>query len=54
MPMGECHTAAREGRRSRSWVNDNNALGMILWEQMVLGFPEHGVRFGDPAPDDAA
>ena len=26
-------------------VNNNGALGQILWEQMVLGFPEFGVRF---------
>jgi pyruvate dehydrogenase (quinone)/pyruvate oxidase len=23
----------------------NGALGQILWEQMVLGYPEYGVRF---------
>jgi pyruvate dehydrogenase (quinone)/pyruvate oxidase len=54
MLMGEFHTAARQGLPVKVVVNDNNALGMILWEQMVLGFPEHGVRFGDPAPDYAA
>ena len=25
-------------------INSNNALGQILWEQMVLGYPEYGVR----------
>jgi len=35
-------------------VNNNNSLGQILWEQMVLGYPEHGVRFGEPRPDYAA
>jgi pyruvate dehydrogenase (quinone)/pyruvate oxidase len=35
-------------------INNNNALGQILWEQMVLGYPEHGVRFGEPQPDFAA
>jgi pyruvate dehydrogenase (quinone)/pyruvate oxidase len=54
MLMGEFHTAARQGLPVKVVVNDNNALGMILWEQMVLGFPEHGVRFGDPTPDYAA
>ena len=26
-------------------INNNASLGQILWEQMVLGFPEFGVRF---------
>jgi pyruvate dehydrogenase (quinone) len=26
-------------------VVNNGELGQILWEQMVLGFPEFGVRF---------
>jgi pyruvate dehydrogenase (quinone)/pyruvate oxidase len=29
-------------------------LGQILWEQMLLGHPEYGVRFGEPTPDYAA
>jgi len=29
-------------------------LGMIMWEQMALGYPEYGVRFGEPVPDYAA
>jgi hypothetical protein len=28
-----------------SGVINNNALGQILWEQMILGYPEHGVRY---------
>ena len=35
-------------------INNNNSLGQILWEQMVLGYPEHGVRFPAPAADYAA
>jgi len=35
-------------------VNNNNCLGQILWEQMVLGYPEHGVRFGPPEADFSA
>ncbi|WP_079252014.1 thiamine pyrophosphate-dependent enzyme [Streptomyces sp. MP131-18] len=35
-------------------INNNNALGQILWEQMVLGYPEHGVRFREPVADFAA
>ena len=54
MLMAEFHTAARYGLPVKVVVNNNNALGQILWEQMVLGFPEYGVRFGDPEPDYAA
>src|SRR5437763_11411514 len=28
-------------------VCNNGLLGQILWEQMALGFPEHGVRYQD-------
>jgi len=28
-------------------INNNNSLGQILWEQMVLGYPEHGVRYSE-------
>ena len=27
---------------------NNGVLGQILWEQMALGFPEHGVRYQGP------
>nr|BFE62053.1 thiamine pyrophosphate-binding protein [Dactylosporangium thailandense] len=54
MLMAEFHTAARYGLPVKVVINNNNALGMIVWEQMVLGLPEYGVRFGDPAPDYAA
>jgi pyruvate dehydrogenase (quinone) len=54
MLMAEFHTAARYGLPVKVVINNNNALGMIVWEQMVLGFPEFGVRFGDPSPDYAA
>jgi pyruvate dehydrogenase (quinone)/pyruvate oxidase len=30
-------------------VCNNGVLGQILWEQMALGYPEHGVRFQGPA-----
>jgi pyruvate dehydrogenase (quinone) len=29
-------------------ICNNGSLGQILWEQMALGYPEHGVRFGTP------
>jgi pyruvate dehydrogenase (quinone) len=54
MLMAEFHTAARYGLPVKVVINDNNALGMIVWEQMVNGFPEYGVRYGDPQPDYAA
>jgi pyruvate dehydrogenase (quinone)/pyruvate oxidase len=53
MLMAEFHTACRYRLPVKVVINDNNSLGQILWEQMVLGFPEHGVRFGAPAPDYA-
>jgi pyruvate dehydrogenase (quinone)/pyruvate oxidase len=53
MLMAEFHTAAWHGLPVKAVVN-NNSLGQILWEQMVLGYPEHGVRFGTPTPDFAA
>jgi pyruvate dehydrogenase (quinone)/pyruvate oxidase len=54
MLMAEFHTAARYRLPVKVVINNNNSLGQILWEQMVLGFPEHGVRFGEPLPDYAA
>jgi pyruvate dehydrogenase (quinone) len=54
MLMAEFHTATRYGLPIKVVINNNNSLGQILWEQMVLGYPEHGVRFGTPLPDYAA
>jgi pyruvate dehydrogenase (quinone)/pyruvate oxidase len=54
MLMAEFHTATRYGLPVKVVINNNNSLGQILWEQMVLGYPEHGVRFGEPVPDYAA
>jgi pyruvate dehydrogenase (quinone) len=54
MLMAEFHTATRYGLPIKVVINNNNSLGQILWEQMVLGYPEHGVRFGHPLPDYAA
>ncbi|MEV6847017.1 thiamine pyrophosphate-dependent enzyme [Actinoplanes sp. NPDC051411] len=54
MLMAEFHTAARYHLPIKVIINNNNSLGQILWEQMVLGYPEHGVRFGEPVPDYAA
>jgi pyruvate dehydrogenase (quinone)/pyruvate oxidase len=54
MLMAEFHTAAQYELPIKVVINNNNSLGQILWEQMVLGYPEHGVRFGTPQPDFAA
>ncbi|WP_049572634.1 thiamine pyrophosphate-dependent enzyme [Nonomuraea sp. SBT364] len=51
MLMAEFLTAAQHGLPIKVVVNNNNSLGQILWEQMVLGYPEHGVRFAEPAAD---
>lgn len=54
MLMAEFLTAVRTGLPVKVIINNNNSLGQILWEQMVLGYPEHGVRFPQPAADYAA
>ncbi|HEY2794887.1 MAG TPA: thiamine pyrophosphate-dependent enzyme, partial [Micromonosporaceae bacterium] len=54
MLMAEFNTACRYGLPITVVINNNSSLGQILWEQMVLGYPEHGVRFGNPQPDYAA
>lgn len=45
MMMAEFLTAARYELPIKVFVVNNAVLGQILWEQMVLGFPEHGVRW---------
>ncbi|WP_239313951.1 thiamine pyrophosphate-dependent enzyme [Plantactinospora mayteni] len=54
MLMAEFHTACRYRLPIKVVINNNNSLGQILWEQMVLGYPEHGIRFGEPQADYAA
>jgi pyruvate dehydrogenase (quinone)/pyruvate oxidase len=44
MLMAEFLTAARHQLPIKVFVNNNAAYGQILWEQMVLGYPEFGVR----------
>jgi pyruvate dehydrogenase (quinone)/pyruvate oxidase len=53
MLMAEFLTAAQHDLPITIVVNNNNSLGQILWEQMVLGYPEHGVRFNKPPADYA-
>ena len=45
MLMAEFLTAARYQLPITVVVNNNGCLGQILWEQMVLGYPEYGVRW---------
>jgi pyruvate dehydrogenase (quinone)/pyruvate oxidase len=45
MLMAEFGTACRYNLPIKVVVNNNAALGQILWEQIALGYPEHGVRF---------
>ena len=48
MLMAEFDTACRYELPIKVVINNNSSLGQILWEQMVLGYPEHGVRFDRP------
>jgi pyruvate dehydrogenase (quinone) len=44
MLMAEFLTAVRHQLPIKVFINNNHSYGQILWEQMVLGFPEFGVR----------
>jgi pyruvate dehydrogenase (quinone)/pyruvate oxidase len=52
MLMAEFGTACRYGLPIKVIINNNASLGQIMWEQLVLGYPEFGIRFGRP-PDFA-
>lgn len=54
MLMAEFLTAIKHNLPIKVVINNNNALGQILWEQMVLGYPEYGVRHSEPFADYAA
>jgi pyruvate dehydrogenase (quinone) len=54
MLMAELLTAVRHDLPVKVVVNNNNAYGQILWEQLVLGFPEYAVRHRPPEADFAA
>jgi pyruvate dehydrogenase (quinone)/pyruvate oxidase len=45
MLMAEFDTACSYELPIKVFVNNNGALGQIMWEQMVLGYPEFGIRF---------
>lgn len=49
MLMAEFGTACRYGLPIKVVINNNASLGQIMWEQLVLGYPEFGVRFDRPA-----
>ncbi|HUJ65597.1 MAG TPA: thiamine pyrophosphate-dependent enzyme, partial [Acidimicrobiales bacterium] len=45
MLMAEFGTACRYGLPIKVVINNNASLGQIMWEQLVLGYPEFGIRF---------
>ncbi|HEU4868637.1 MAG TPA: thiamine pyrophosphate-dependent enzyme, partial [Actinomycetota bacterium] len=45
MLMADFLTAVRYELPVKVVILNNGLLGQILWEQMALGYPEHGVRF---------
>jgi pyruvate dehydrogenase (quinone) len=53
MLMAEFLTAIKHKLPVKVVINNNNSLGQILWEQMILGYPEHGVRYPEPFTDYA-
>jgi pyruvate dehydrogenase (quinone) len=54
MLMAEFLTAVRHQLPVKVVVNNNSSYGQILWEQIVLGFPEYAVRHRPPVADFAA
>jgi pyruvate dehydrogenase (quinone)/pyruvate oxidase len=44
MLMAEFLTAIRHRLPVKVFINNNHEYGQILWEQMILGYPEFGVR----------
>ncbi|SCG62386.1 thiamine pyrophosphate-dependent enzyme [Micromonospora inositola] len=54
MLMAEFLTAVRHELPIKVIVNNNNSYGQILWEQIVLGYPEYAVRHRQPEADFAA
>jgi pyruvate dehydrogenase (quinone) len=54
MLMAEFLTAIQHKLPVKVVINNNSSLGQILWEQMILGYPEHGVRYPPPPVDYAS
>jgi pyruvate dehydrogenase (quinone) len=51
MLMADFLTAVRYELPVKVVVNNNNAYGQILWEQIILGYPEYAVRHRQPEAD---
>jgi pyruvate dehydrogenase (quinone) len=45
MQMAEFGTACRDGLPIKVVINNNASLRQIMWERLVLGYPECGIRF---------
>ncbi|MEV4477352.1 thiamine pyrophosphate-dependent enzyme [Nonomuraea sp. NPDC049504] len=54
MLMAEFLTAVRHELPIKVIVNNNNSYGQILWEQIILGYPEYAVRHRQPEADFSA
>lgn len=54
MLMAEFLTAVRHDLPIKVVINNNNSYGQILWEQIILGFPEYAVRHHRPQADFSA
>ncbi|MCL2729735.1 MAG: thiamine pyrophosphate-binding protein [Actinomycetia bacterium] len=54
MLMAEFLTAIQHRLPVKIVICNNSSLGQILWEQMVLGYPEHGIRYTEPFADYAS
>ncbi|MEU8264028.1 thiamine pyrophosphate-dependent enzyme [Micromonospora sp. NPDC048999] len=54
MLMAEFLTAVRHELPIKVIINNNNAYGQILWEQIILGYPEYAVRHQQPEADFGA
>ncbi|MFC7550500.1 thiamine pyrophosphate-dependent enzyme [Plantactinospora sp. GCM10030261] len=48
MLMAEFLTAVRHELPIKVIINNNNSYGQILWEQIILGYPEYAVRHRQP------
>jgi pyruvate dehydrogenase (quinone) len=54
MLLAEFITAIKHKLPVKIVITNNNSLGQILWEQLILGYPEYGVRHPEPFVNDAA
>jgi pyruvate dehydrogenase (quinone) len=54
MLMADFLTAVRYGLPIKVVIDNNNSYGQILWEQIILGYPEYAVRHETPEADFAA